>query len=244
MLSLSAALSWSGRLVALSVALQTLELLWLRRARTVGGPLAALGGGYGSALWLQLALALWLLVSGASPLLLALAVSYLWLIARLGAPFNGGSDALTALSLIILGGASLLPTESLVMRGALAYLGVQTMLSYFVAGVAKLKEPSWRRGSALLHFASLPKYGVPGRALLLLRTPGVARAASWLVLLFECSFPLALMSPSVCLGYLTVGAAFHTANAVLFGLNRFLFSWLALYPVVLALSSFVPWIRD
>jgi hypothetical protein len=243
-LSLTDALSWSSRLVALSVALQMLELLWLRRARAEGGPLAALGAGNSWLLWLALTLALWLLVAGASPLLLALFVSYLWLIARLGAPFNGGSDALTALSLLMLGGASLLPRESLIMKGALAYLGVQTMLSYFVAGVTKLKERGWRRGSALLHFASLPKYGVPRRAVLLLRKPGVARAVSWLILLFECSFPLALISPSVCLAYLSMGATFHAANAALFGLNRFLFSWLALYPLLLALSQIVPWRGD
>jgi hypothetical protein len=238
------ALTLSSRLVALSVALQTLELLWLRRAFLPGGPLAkGAGRDLRGLLALQLALCLWLLVTGASWLFLGLFVSYLWVIKRLGAPFNGGSDALTGLSLLMLGLAALDPWQSVIMHGALAYLGVQTIFSYFVAGMAKLKEPGWRRGTALVHFVGLAKYGVPEWARAWFEKPGLAGSASWLILLFECSFPLVLLRPSVCCLYLALGASFHTANALLFGLNRFLFSWLAVYPVLLALSQFVPWAR-
>jgi hypothetical protein len=235
------ALRWCSRLVALSVALQTLELLNLRRAFAPGGPLAILSkGDLSGPLVLQLALCAWVSIVGASPLLLALFASYWFVIARLGGPFNGGSDALTSLSLLMLGIAALDPWQSVIMHGALAYLGVQTVFSYFVAGFAKLKEPGWRSGTALVHFASLPKYGVPARARALLAKPAGARALSWTVLLFECSFPCALLSPRSCLFYLLLGAGFHAANAQLFGLNRFLFSWLALYPLLWAMSGWLP----
>jgi hypothetical protein len=238
------ALAWSSRLVALSVALQTLELLTLRRAFSAGGPLAGVNArGFLQLLWLQLALCAWVALVGASPFLLGVFATYWLLIARLGAPFNGGSDAMTSLSLLMLGIAACDPWQSVIMQGAMAYLGVQTVFSYFVAGLTKLKERGWRRGTALVHFANLAKYGVPPRARALLAKPRVALAASWAILLFECSFPCALRSEWCCVVYLSVGAAFHLANALLFGLNRFLFSWLAVYPVVLAMSNVIAGLR-
>jgi hypothetical protein len=240
---LADALVLSSRLCALSVVLQTLELLWLRRAFSARGVLGAEGVSLVGLLAFQLGLALLLLALGASPLFLGLFVSHLLLITRLGAPFNGGSDAMTGLALLLLGVAACDPWQSVIMHGALIYLAMQTVFSYFVAGVAKLKERGWRTGSALVHFASLPKYGVPKAVRALLARPGSAGVASWSILLFECSFPLALLGPRVCLVYVSFGAAFHAANAALFGLNRFFFSWLAVYPVLVAVSGFVPWAR-
>ncbi len=242
MLSLADALALSSRLVALSVALQTIELLSLRRAFAPGAPLPGLAKGGVALLRLQLALCCWIAIVGASVLSLALFASYWRVITRLGAPFNGGSDAMTSLSLLILGIGALDRSGGFICYAALGYLGVQTVFSYFVAGLAKLKEGSWRRGTALSHFAELPKYGVPSWARALLARPNVALGASWAILLFECSFPYALRGERVCLVYLTIGACFHLANAWLFGLNRFLFSWLAVYPVLLALTGPVDWL--
>lgn len=234
MLSLSDALTVSSRLVAVSVLVQSLELLVLRRvfARRVV-VLSAL----------QLALCCGVIVVGASPILLLSFVVYLLVIQALGAPFNGGSDVLSGLSLLCLGLAALERGEGALAHGALAYLGVQTTLSYFIAGVAKLKEAGWRNGRALSHFAGLAKYGVPVWARALIARPVVALGASWVVLLFECSFPLALVSARVAVVYLALGVGFHLANALLFGLNRFLLAWLAVYPVLLWLSEWLGLLR-
>lgn len=247
------ALSLCTRLVALSVALQTLELIALRRAfaehgiwrpallARAGVP-AALASVAGLQLVLvaQLVLAALLAVLGPSPLPLVLALGQLALVIRLGGPFNGGSDSLSLLSLLGLGVAASVSPGSLVYQIALGYLAAQLTLSYFIAGVAKLAQPSWREGTALGRFAALPKYGVPARARAWLATPSLGRMASWSVLLFECSFPLALLGPRFALAYLSVGALFHVLNAALFGLNRFLWAWLALYPLLLAASQWGP----
>jgi hypothetical protein len=64
-----------------------------------------------------------------------------------------------------------------------------------------------------------------------------ARLGSWSVLCFECGFPVALLVPSVTLPWLAVGLLFHVANAYIFGLNRFVFAWLAAYPSLLYFSG-------
>ncbi|HEX6242873.1 MAG TPA: HTTM domain-containing protein, partial [Polyangiales bacterium] len=199
----------------------------------------AAAGGLTLVLGAQLVMALLVMAVGPSPLLLALALGQLALVLRLRGPFNGGSDSLSLLSLICLGVASSVVPGSLLYLLALGYLVAQLTLSYFVAGVAKLAQRSWREGAALARFAALPKYGVPARAQAWLAHSSGGRLASWSVLLFECSFPLALLGPRVALAYLSVGALFHLLNAALFGLNRFLWAWVALYPLLLAASHWL-----
>ena len=53
------------------------------------------------------------------------------------------------------------------------------------------------------------------------------------MLAFECSAPIVLVDPTVCVAWLAIGAAFHLVNAVVFGLDRFLWTWLAAYPALL-----------
>jgi hypothetical protein len=79
----------------------------------------------------------------------------------------------------------------------------------------------------------LPQYRVPGRLRAVLSRPGPARLAAWAMLGFECGFPLALVDPVLCGALLAAGACFHLANAIAFGLDRFLWAWLAAYPALL-----------
>jgi hypothetical protein len=60
---------------------------------------------------------------------------------------------------------------------------------------------------------------------------------SWAVMLFELAFPLTLVSQASLAAGLTVAALFHLANACLFGLNRFFWTWVATYPAIL-------WLQD
>ena len=52
------------------------------------------------------------------------------------------------------------------------------------------------------------------------------------VVLFELAFPLGLLSARLLAVMLALAAAFHLANALLFGLNRFLWTWLSAFPAL------------
>jgi uncharacterized membrane protein len=78
----------------------------------------------------------------------------------------------------------------------------------------------------------LPHYGVPP-SLIAILTSRVARPASFAMLAFECSFPIALVDVRACVVMLAIAAVFHLTNAVVFGLNRFLWAWLAAFPALL-----------
>ena len=123
--------------------------------------------------------------------------------------------------------------------GALGYIAVQSTLSYAIAGVAKLVQERWRNGQALGALAQT-SYATPAFVSERLRNPALARLCAWSIMGFECAFGLAWLDARICLGCIAMGALFHLSNAVVLGLNRFFFAWLASYPALLYLSQFRP----
>jgi hypothetical protein len=255
------ALSAVARLVALAVALQTVELLQLHRVAAADGvwrwqtlrrewqvlprPLAWLvtlllrPRPFVALLVLRLAAAVALgVVGGAVPVLGPLALPATLLATtilvqlRWRGTFNGGSDFMTLVILSALTVAAALPSNPTVAAGALYYIAVQTCTSYFLAGVAKLKTASWRDGRALRFFVATSIYDRPLWPRALFQSATATRLLGWATLLLECTFPLALLRPPLCLGYLAVAFCFHVGNARVFGLNRFVFAWAAAYPAV------------
>lgn len=262
MLTIESTLQLTARLIGLAAVLQTLELLALRGALSDGGiwrfatlsaeleqlpyPLRVLSRALlpyprvVGLLVLQLALAGFALLCGASWLVLPLTLSVLLLLVRFRGSFNGGSDSMLLIGLVCLSIATLGASHAWAARLGLGYLAAQSVMSYFVAGVIKLKEPSWRSGRALSALVGLPKYGAPARVRSLIDKRPLARAGAWLVMLFEVSSPLALLSTRCCLTYLGLALIFHLANAAILGLNRFVFAWAAAYPSLVYLSQFGP----
>ncbi len=234
--------AWMARLASVAVVIAALELLVVRRALGDGGVfrwsilareypallrtlLAPIFGARGIVLVIALQL-----VSGlalplvAHPAVPAIAAATTFAIAvRFRGTYNGGSDSMLLVVLVAL---------ALPGRIGLALAAIQLVLSYAIAGVAKLGDPAWRRGTAPAVLVTIPHYAVPSWIAHLLAGP-LGRIAAFAMLAFECTFPVALLHPTACVAYLAVGAAFHLTNAVAFGLNRFLWTWLAAYPALL-----------
>ncbi len=179
-----------------------------------------------------------LVISGvASPWpLVGLALSSLVLLRRFQGPYNGGSDRMGLLALWCLTLIHALPTET-AREIAFGYLGAQLGLSYFIAGWVKIMNPDWRRGQALREVFAFSNYPVSEALRRWADRPRVLLALSWAVMLFEIGFPLTLLSHASLVVGLTVAAAFHLANACLFGLNRFFWTWLAVYPALIWLQG-------
>jgi len=253
----SVAITWMARGLAVAAAVAALELLVVRHAFADTGVLAwpvlrrELAGaprairaladrvlsyrGTLALMLLQLAAALALpWIDHPAPAWIVLATT-LAIAIRCRGSYNGGSDAML---IIVALAVALARTAPSLARAGLAYAAAQLVLSYFVSGIAKLQDPTWRTGRALPILVRLAHYGVPRRAAALLSRPTLARAAAWLMLAFECSAPIALVDPTICAAWLAVGAAFHLVNAMVFGLDRFLWTWLAAYPAL------VFWVSD
>lgn len=186
---------------------------------------------------LRILLCLMLLASiqPAATLMLLCALS-LVLLHRFQGAYNGGSDRMGLLILWMLTAAHLAPSPFW-SELAFAYLAAQLILSYFISGRVKLVNPDWRSGQALSDVFAFSVYPVSENLRTLALHRGLMRAASWGVIGFEIAFPLAFLSQTVLVIALCIAASFHLANAILFGLNRFLWIWLAAYPSLI-------WLQD
>jgi hypothetical protein len=236
-------LAWMTRLAAFATALAALELLVARRALSDTGVFAwpVLRRDYARP-WLADRLFSYraTLVLLATQLVVALALPWFpagaWLLfatslaisVRFRGSFNGGSDSMLLVVMLSLAVAHTFPAHADL---ALGYCALQLALSYVIAGLAKLRDPAWRTGRALAILVELPQYRVPRR--LARAAARLTRIASWAILVFELAFPLVLAGPLATTILLAVGAAFHLANALVFGLDRFLWTWLAAYPALL-----------
>ena len=151
---------------------------------------------------------------------LALLVAGAALLSRFDGPYNGGADRMSLLALVCLTLAHVLP-EPFWREMALGYLAVQLVLSYVLSGFVKIVNPDWRAGVALRDVFLFSTYPVSDHVRRLAKRPKLLFAMSWCVIVFEVAFPIALLTPWMLAIGLSVAIAFHLANAMLFGLNRF-----------------------
>ncbi len=177
-----------------------------------------------------------LLVLGVAPgwICLVLLINGALLLRRVGGPYNGGADRMGLLILICLTFAHLTPAWREVAFG---YLGAQVVLSYFISGWVKVGARDWRCGCALADVFAFSAYPVSENLRRLADRPALLTTASWAVMGFELAFPLSLLTGPSLLAALALGAAFHLANAFMFGLNRFFWIWLTAYPSLVWLQA-------
>lgn len=167
-----------------------------------------------------------------STLLLAFLFTTSFLITiRWRGSFNGGSDYMSLITLLILLIGSI---NEKWIAGSLWYLSIQVILSYFLAGIHKAKKAKWQRGEAAADFISAPHYQAPTFLIRALEKTSISKIFSWSVLLFELVFPLVLVTPSP---FLIAGVLFHLSNFAIFGLNRFFWVWMATYPALFFCAS-------
>jgi len=161
--------------------------------------------------------------------LLIIAGIYLY---RFQGPYNGGSDAMTILVLLCLFLSHIAPTRFW-QEIALGYLAFQLAFSYFQSGYIKVINADWRSGLALQDVFTITAYPISNSIRRWGQSSRLMLIMSWLVILFELLFPLAILNHYLLIAALFIAAIFHLANACLFGLNRFFWIWLAAYPIIL-----------
>jgi len=164
--------------------------------------------------------------------------SFVVLVSLLGLSFRStyGLDGAHQMYVIIfaalfLGG--LAGEESSGRTFSIWFVALQAAFAYFVSGVSKCISGMWRSGHALVGVLGTDIYGHRQAYTLLSKHIAVARLLSWVVILFECGFCLVFFVDfRVGFWILAGGICFHVINAVLMGLNGFLFAFVATYPCI------------
>lgn len=179
-----------------------------------------------------------LLLAGVEPqwVCAGLFINMLFILHRFQGPYNGGSDLLSMLLLTCLTIVHWLPEERW-QEYAIAYLALQVVFSYFKSGWSKVIHADWRSGRALRDVFLFSVYPVSEATRRWADWPRLLFVMSWAVILLELLFPLALLNPCALIAGLTLCFAFHVANFVLFGFNRFVWVWAAAYPSLIWLEA-------
>ena len=166
---------------------------------------------------------------------MGLIVSSVGLVIRFNGPLGGGSDRMTFQVLIGLLIAALGVANPTLVRVGLGWIAAQSVLSYFLAGLAKLRTDNWRTGLAMQTLLRTDgPYTLFKSARNFADSKTLCAGLSWMVILFEITFPLVLILPCEGkLAMLSAGILFHITNAVVLGLNRFTWAWAATYPALL-----------
>ncbi|MEP1765389.1 MAG: HTTM domain-containing protein [Sulfitobacter sp.] len=223
--------------MTLEFALRASEVL-LALALLQHGAEHIFGAGKDQLLFLPRAGLCLLLLLGVAPdwVLLGLTLHSILVLHRFAGPYNGGSDRMALLVLYCLCLARWLP-DGIGQEAAIGYLGMQVVLSYFISGQVKIVNPEWRSGRALRDVFEFSAYPVSEALRGLVDRPRLLWGMSWLVMSFEVLFPLAMLNRGALMVVLGLAAVFHVANACVFGLNRFVWAWIAAYPSILWLQA-------
>ncbi len=167
-----------------------------------------------------------------------LLISTIFVSVRFRGTFNGGSDYMLIQVLIVLFLLSIFKNDLTFYKIViLSYLAVQSVFSYFIAGYVKIKEKTWRSGEALRNFLNLPTYAIPNKIRELSKHSKLMFFASWLMMCSELLFPVSFLNQKMAVYFLIMGVVFHFLNFIIFGLNRFFFSWIATYPAIYFISQ-------
>ena len=155
---------------------------------------------------------------------------------------SDGSDQLSFITFTSLATAHLPGLTAGQRAVPLHFVGFQSVLSYTVAGVAKLLSPQWRSGSAIEGIFRTRTYGDAGFYRMLKERPGAARALAWTVILTETTTPVVLLLPPAGRrAVLGMAGLFHLGNARYMGLNRFFWAFTGTYPLVDRSARAVRW---
>ncbi len=195
---------------------------------------------------IRLVLGLGLVVCGvfaylSPPLLAAALLSSLLVVYRAG-PGQDGAFQLQMLILFVLFTCSISPWNSLPFRIGLYFLSAQLVLSYLLAGIAKLRGRTWRDGTGLVGIFGTVYHGVGWVHRILAGRRSLAKVLSWFVIGFEVLFPLVLIGNAwLVAGFLVVTTLFHLLTSFLMGLNGFFLSFAAAYPALVYCLGQLPW---
>ena len=156
-------------------------------------------------------------------------------------PFGqDGSDQMSSVLFITLFLTELVPDKT-VQQAGIWFIALQSCLSYFAAGVAKAKGKKWTsQGTAVYLIFNTASYGSKPVAGFLRKYPPAGKWLTWSVIAAEVTFPLVLVCGfPLCWIFIIWGALFHIMNALVMGLNSFLWAFLATYPAILYCTATV-----
>ena len=162
---------------------------------------------------------------------LAVACCYFLLSYRGVDGFNGG-DAMAKL-IMLTGSICYLSNSDFVIEISVYFIAFQMIVAYSTPGWFRIFDSSWHNGTKILGVMRTESFGRESVWKLLSRNPRFTRFVSSSIAIWEALFVLyLLLPPEFLLLSLAIGIVFHYTNAVVMGLNIFIWSFIGSYPSI------------
>ena len=131
--------------------------------------------------------------------------------------------------------------NSFIKQVGIIFIALQLSLSYLIAGIAKIISKTWRSGLATRGILSTNMFGSKKLRNALGANKNINIILSWITIIFEILFIAALFIPStkVLIIFLVCGVLFHLTNAIIMGLNDFVWSFISAYPAIYFLHQII-----
>jgi len=172
-----------------------------------------------------------------APLFLVLVLTSLMINYR--SPFGqDGSDQMSSIVVIVLFLYHINPENTTIAQAGLWFIALQSLLSYFTAGFFKAKGEKWTSSpNAVFLIFNTATYGSKPIASYLQNKQEAITFLTWSTVAVEVMFPLVLFTgyPGMIV-FLGWGLGFHLMNALVMGLNSFLWAFLATYGAIIYCS--------
>lgn len=182
---------------------------------------------------LEFIAAIWGMINPSFVVIGILFLTHLLICIRFRGTFNGGSDMMT---FVLLTGVfiSLVSESEDTQKLGLIYITINTLYSYFKAGLSKIRRSEWRSGEALAVFSEGSLFPDVRTTLGgMLQKKWLAQVSSWGVILFEILVIVLPFFTDLSLGYFVIAVLFHACVFLTFGLNRFFWVWASAWPCIL-----------
>lgn len=191
---------------------------------------------------IQLVLAILLLYYQNPIILIILLIIKILISIKWNGSFNGGSDSMGIVICIGLIISTTYPSISNNINFQIAgvvYIVYNLILSYFRAGLVKIKNKNWLNGKELIIFTNNTIYNENSKIIKLINYKYNSIILSLVLILWEILFAFSILNLNLTFIFLSIGIVFHFMNFYIFGLNRFFFNWLAAYPAFIYLAILI-----
>lgn len=191
---------------------------------------------------IQLVLAILLLYYQNPIILIFLLIIKILISIKWNGSFNGGSDSMGIVICIGLIISTTYPSISNNINFQIAgvvYIVYNLILSYFRAGLVKIKNKNWLNGKELIIFTNNTIYNENSKIIKLINYKYNSIILSLVLILWEILFAFSILNLNLTFIFLSIGIVFHFMNFYIFGLNRFFFNWLAAYPAFIYLAILI-----
>ena len=150
--------------------------------------------------------------------------------------FNGG-DAMAKL-VMLTGSICYLSQSDIAIQASVYFIAFQMIVAYSTPGWFRTFDNDWHNGTKILGVMRTETFGRDGVWNLLRNNPRFTKLVSSSIAIWETLFILYfLLPPEILLVALLIGVIFHYTNAVVMGLNIFIWSFIESYPAVFYASQ-------